>query len=137
MNYVLFSESPVFKIKPRNVTQIVGKPAWVDCAGTGTPTPKVSYHKTGKKELNETHVVTLSNGTLFIKELKKEDHGPYDCWLTQRQSIVAEPFSITVLGMFYFASNSFKNAKSASMECFFGFFVLRKIFHLKALQFDF
>ena len=75
----------------------------MDCAGTGTPTPKVSYHKNGKKELNETHAATLPNGTLFIKKLKKEDHGTYDCWLTQRQSIVAESFKITVLGMFYLA----------------------------------
>lgn len=96
-------ESPAFVIKPKNVTENVGKPVWIDCSGTGTPRPIVSYHRPKEIELNKTHFVTLPNGTLFIKELVKEDRGPYFCWLTQRQRIVAESFWITVLGMFYFA----------------------------------
>ena len=104
MNYQFFSilESPRFDIKPKNITENVGKPVWIHCAGTGIPTPILSYHRRGKTELNKTHFITLPNVTLFIKELMKEDRGDYFCWLTQRHGIVAESFWITVLGIFYF-----------------------------------
>ena len=102
-------EHPQFSIAPKNITAYIGEPAWVQCQGKGFPKPQVHYLR-GSKEggnLNETHFVKLPNDTLFIKSLKKEDSGQYFCWLIEQYGSISDTFTITVLGLLFFFSETY------------------------------
>ena len=102
---IFFLDSPVFTVKPKNTTGFVGEPAWIHCKGEGRPPPSVNYLKSKDRKtmkmkaiLNESRFETLPNHTLYIKELKLEDDGPYFCWLTQKHSSISSDFYLTVKG---------------------------------------
>lgn len=96
-------------MKPENTTGFVGDPAWIHCKGSGRPAPSVNYLRSKdsktlrmKAPLNESRFETLPNHTLYIKELKMEDNGPYFCWLTQKHASISSDFYLNVKGKFTF-----------------------------------
>ncbi|KAG0424716.1 hypothetical protein HPB47_028083, partial [Ixodes persulcatus] len=82
--------SPQWESPPRDVSAALDGPASLDCLAVGYPTPTVRWAKEepvsedGETDLRPVSLVgarvsQLSNGTLFIREVRKEDAGNYHC----------------------------------------------------------
>ncbi|XP_042147713.1 Down syndrome cell adhesion molecule-like protein 1 homolog [Ixodes scapularis] len=87
---LLVQASPQWESPPRDVSAALDGPASLDCLAVGYPTPTVRWAKEepvsedGETDLRPVSLVgarvsQLSNGTLFIREVRKEDAGNYHC----------------------------------------------------------
>lgn len=52
----------------------------MSCSGEGQPKPSISWRRAGGQKMPKDRVV-VDQGNLTIKQLKKEDHGKYECVL--------------------------------------------------------
>lgn len=70
---------PIIELGPANQTLPLKSEAWLQCQASGTPTPRVYWHKEGVLLHSGGRITMAINGTLFIDELRANDSGLYTC----------------------------------------------------------
>lgn len=108
-----------FTTRPMNITVEEGKSLWVHCRGSGSPKPEIFYlrDKANGGNLSQSHYIRFANGSMNIKNVKREDVGSvgYMCWLKNEYSSVYATFWITLTGM-NFRCHAKKHERSLQLE---------------------
>ena len=65
-------------IKPNSTTGFEGYSLKLDCTAIGDPVPTITWIGKPIRE-NAEHFVQYPNGTLFIREIRADDAGKYQC----------------------------------------------------------
>ncbi|CAN7943923.1 unnamed protein product, partial [Ixodes pacificus] len=70
---------PEWKREPADKTGVLGSNVDIDCWGTGSPAPKITWHHVKGKSVHQHHSTVHSNGTLVLSYLDIDDMGQYVC----------------------------------------------------------
>ncbi|KAM7308571.1 hypothetical protein ISCGN_012205 [Ixodes scapularis] len=77
---------PEWKREPADKTGVLGSDVDIDCYGTGSPAPKITWHHVKEDgverpidEILQSRAVTYLNGTLRLHKLEVGDSGSYTC----------------------------------------------------------
>lgn len=81
INVVYFIVSPKFTVLAQNPTEAIeGFSVMLDCVAEGDPKPTINWDKNLKmNDFNRSRFEVLENGTLYIKEVHREDENNYGC----------------------------------------------------------
>ncbi|KAM7308569.1 hypothetical protein ISCGN_012203 [Ixodes scapularis] len=84
--YLDVEAPPEWKREPADKTGVLGSNVDIDCWGTGSPAPKITWHHVKEDgaerpidEIFQSRAVTYLNGTLRLHELQVGDSGSYTC----------------------------------------------------------
>jgi len=99
---------PKWIITPLDTDAIIGQNVLIDCQATGYPQPQIWWEHAKAIDsspaqyqpvISNSHVYTLENGTLIIKESSRKDDGYYLCHATNGiGSGISKVIKITVHG---------------------------------------
>ena len=66
---------------PSNITAFVGGSIWLHCAARGSPTPRITWFKSGQggKPLDKERFILHENGSMIIRDVQLKDKGTYFC----------------------------------------------------------
>ena len=94
-----------FITEPSDVTVIPKDPVVLDCQAHGHPPVTIKWLKNGLKVLESEHIQFLSNGSLYIPEVKSDredsDEGFYQC-LSQNKygAILSQRSCLTIISKY-------------------------------------
>ncbi|XP_065276417.1 protein turtle homolog A [Emys orbicularis] len=94
---VLLKDPPVFTLRPKEeYFQEVGRELVIPCAAQGDPPPTVTWAKLGSTGRNDAQVD--GNSSLVFRPLVKEQHGAWECTVSNRVAQISTITSVYVLG---------------------------------------
>ncbi|KAG8174643.1 hypothetical protein JTE90_019624 [Oedothorax gibbosus] len=76
---------PSWNHMPRDIDALSGDPVVLNCEGSGTPKPTVIWYRSQGENMefyaisNLPQLSILSNGSVFLNSIEKEDEGMYKC----------------------------------------------------------
>ncbi|GAA6099393.1 hemicentin-1 isoform X2 [Tachysurus ichikawai] len=71
--------SPVFTVEPMDTVVDSGSIVVLNCQAQGEPTPVIEWARQGRPLLTNDRITTLSNGSLRLSSVQKEDTAEYEC----------------------------------------------------------
>ena len=97
------SERPWFKNLPKkSVAEAQGQSAVLHCRAAGDPKPELKWRKDGVPLESSKRIIFHSKKEiLFLKQLRREDSGLYQCLAWNIVGNVTSTTNINVFGMFY------------------------------------
>uniref|UniRef100_A0A674IJL0 Immunoglobulin superfamily member 9 n=1 Tax=Terrapene triunguis TaxID=2587831 RepID=A0A674IJL0_9SAUR len=94
---VLLKDPPVFTLRPKEeYFQEVGRELVIPCAAQGDPPPTVTWAKLGSTGRNDAQVD--GNSSLVFRPLVKEQHGAWECTVSNQVARISTTTSVYVLG---------------------------------------
>ena len=98
-----FSSLAGFKDKKTLQTLIYGKPGKISCTAEGNPPPEFEWRKNDSLLLKEDRFTQLSDGSLQIDRVRREDKGAYKCSIKQtkgseRITVYSQVINLSVIG---------------------------------------
>ncbi|XP_047673954.1 hemicentin-1 isoform X2 [Tachysurus fulvidraco] len=71
--------SPVFTVEPMDTVVDSGSIVVLNCQAQGEPTPVIEWARQGRPLLTNDRITMLSNGSLRLSSVQKEDTAQYEC----------------------------------------------------------
>uniref|UniRef100_A0A452ISF0 Immunoglobulin superfamily member 9 n=1 Tax=Gopherus agassizii TaxID=38772 RepID=A0A452ISF0_9SAUR len=94
---VLLKDPPMFTTRPKEeYFQEVGRELVIPCAAQGDPPPMVTWTKLGSTGRNDAQVD--GNSSLVFRPLVKEQHGAWECTVSNQVARISTTTSVYVLG---------------------------------------
>ncbi|XP_074645987.1 inactive tyrosine-protein kinase 7-like [Tubulanus polymorphus] len=108
---------PKFKIKPHNTTAYEGYEVLLDCVAIGDPTPTIQWDKNSQvNAFDRERFKVLNNGSLYVKQIFREDRGRYGCTAGNSGGFEREEIFLEVAGSDQYIRDSQKrNEEGFSM----------------------
>ncbi|KRT79751.1 Immunoglobulin, partial [Oryctes borbonicus] len=99
--------APKFSVQPKNPTEAIeGSSVAIDCVVEGDPKPTIQWDKNSKmNDFDRSRFIVLENGTLFIKEVHKEDENNYGCTAGSSAGLNRKEVRLVVHGRDHQADN--------------------------------
>nr|XP_042698413.1 protein turtle homolog A isoform X2 [Chrysemys picta bellii] len=95
--HVLLKDPPVFTLRPKEeYFQEVGRELVIPCAAQGDPPPTVTWAKLGTTGRSDAQVD--GNSSLVFRPLVKEQHGAWECTVSNQVARISTTTSVYVLG---------------------------------------
>ncbi|XP_057290568.1 protein sax-3-like isoform X2 [Hydractinia symbiolongicarpus] len=83
--------APYFYVKPKLVVATRFLPTQINCRILGSPLPEISWFKNNIKLKNGTLHRILTNGSLFIPSVRRNDSGRYKCSGSNKHGTILSP----------------------------------------------
>lgn len=83
--------APYFYLKPTLVVATRFRPTQINCRILGSPLPEISWFKNNIKLKNGTLHRILTNGSLFLPSVKRNDSGRYKCSGSNKHGTILSP----------------------------------------------
>ena len=103
LSITFFSSLAQFKNKRPQQKLIYGKPGKISCTAEGNPHPQFEWKKNNTPLLENDRFKQLSDGSLQIDTVGREDNGTYECSIKQtkgseRITVYFQDISVSVIG---------------------------------------
>lgn len=93
-----FPGAPTIIVEPVETVVDAGTTVVLNCQAEGEPTPMIEWSRQGRPLLGNDRFSTLSNGSLRISSVQKEDTAEYECVARNLLGSVLVRVTLTVRG---------------------------------------
>lgn len=97
----LLSGAPTITEEPVDTVVDAGSTVVLNCQAEGEPTPTIEWSQQGRPLLGKDRFYSLSNGSLRISSVQKEDTAQYECVVRNLMGSVLVRVTLTVRGQLY------------------------------------
>ncbi|XP_069798458.1 hemicentin-1 [Narcine bancroftii] len=88
--------SPVFTIEPMDINADAGSVVMLNCQAGGEPLPTIEWSRQGRPLVRNDRITVLSNNSLRLAAVQKEDTSEYECVARNLLGSVLVKISVTV-----------------------------------------
>lgn len=99
----VLSGAPTITEEPVDAVADAGSTVVLNCQAEGEPTPTIEWSQQGRPLLGKDHFSSLSNGSLRVSSVQKEDTAQYECMARNLMGSVLVRVTLTVRGQLYTA----------------------------------
>ena len=103
LSITLFSSLAQFKRERPQQKLLYGKPGKISCTAEGNPPPQFQWSKNNTLVLEEDRFTQLSDGSLQIDKVWRQDKGVYECSMKQTKgfeeiTVYVQRINVSVIG---------------------------------------